>query len=146
MEESAKVYLPVSSITEVRCPRRGVSSYHAGWITAPQWSCCLLSRKKIGFIMRYMLEEPYGAAVELLLFTDVVNTAEFMKLVLSGELDVGALDAIMVSFRAASSAVVAHFRSEFVPLLTFVLGLFTPSADSRCVSSTRRSSKCSEEA
>jgi hypothetical protein len=54
--------------------------------------------------MRYMLDEPYGAAVELLLFTNVVNTTEFMKLVLSGELDVGALDAEMVSFCVASSA------------------------------------------
>jgi hypothetical protein len=46
--------------------------------------------------MRYMLDVPHGASVELLLFTNVNNTQEFMKQVLSRELDVAALDAELV--------------------------------------------------
>jgi hypothetical protein len=46
--------------------------------------------------MRYLLEAPHGASVEILLFTGVTNTTEFMTQVLSGELDVAALDAELV--------------------------------------------------
>jgi hypothetical protein len=98
MEESASPTSP--SPTLLRCVDREEASYPVTQGGSRRYigrAVCSVA-SEIGLIMRYMLDEPCGAAVELFLFTNVVNTAEFMKLVLSGELDVGALDAEMVRF------------------------------------------------
>lgn len=56
--------------------------------------------------MHFRLDSPEGMAVELLLFESVRNAAVLRSLVVSGELDVAALNASLVrssTFRASSS-------------------------------------------